>query len=121
MSRDELYEGEWELLGKGAYGKVFKVTNKTLNTTFAVKRCKYQKGLVEGEFVALELLPHDNIVKYYNHDIVEIRGKRYLEILMEYGDGITLKSWNTNRPFPHHEFHRIAQLKIFSQILNAIA
>jgi translation initiation factor 2-alpha kinase 4 len=62
---------EVETLGKGAFGEVFKVTNRLDKCYYAIKRIRVslRRDLLKrilGEVTLLSRLNHENIVRYFN-------------------------------------------------------
>ncbi|RCK80399.1 MAG: Serine/threonine-protein kinase PknA [Candidatus Ozemobacter sibiricus] len=91
---NEIYEIE-SLLGEGGMGRAFKVRDRALNRTVAIKvlneeACR-DPGLVERfirEGQLLATVGHPNVVGIYASSIEKTTGRPFL--VMEYVDGVTL-------------------------------
>jgi serine/threonine protein kinase len=62
-------EYDYQLVGAGAFGKVYKSFNKIDNNTYAIKKTKVTKDSVNyalQEIRILSQLIHPNVVRYYN-------------------------------------------------------
>lgn len=77
-----------QLVGKGAYGVVYKGTDKKTSETVAVKRFALENlpqeelAGMEMEITLLQVLDHDNIVRFYD----SVRTNDSLNIILEYMD-----------------------------------
>jgi len=83
------------LLGKGAFGKVYKVRHKYLGIQ-ALKIfnpgviSKATEGDLFNEAFLLSKITHNNVVRVYEANTFEYSGKQYYYIVMEYVKGPTL-------------------------------
>ena len=106
------------ILGKGAFGKVYKVKEIATDKIFAVKQISINNSELNYELVLKEInvlsnISHPNIVKYYKY--YEESNKIY--IIMEYLEGGTLKEFiNNEKNKINEDICRI----IIKQILNAL-
>ncbi|XP_060943788.1 LOW QUALITY PROTEIN: eukaryotic translation initiation factor 2-alpha kinase-like [Limanda limanda] len=97
MERSNRFSSQFDSiksLGKGGFGRVYKVRQILLNKKYAVKivRCK-KKALREVR--ALSDLLHHNIVRYYN--CLKESSAEFLYIQMELCDSETLRHWIKER------------------------
>ena len=82
-------------IGQGAFGSVFKVTNKDNNNIYALKQIfikdlnQEQIENLKNEVNILTKIKNDNIVKYYESFIE----KDKLNIIMEFCEGLDLKKY----------------------------
>lgn len=89
-----------EVIGKGSYGTVRKVQQKSTGEIFVRKEIEYnsmnnqERNQLISELRILRELNHPNIVKYYRHD--HIMQKKSIHIYMEYCDGGDLAQVITN-------------------------
>jgi|UPI00003BD542 NIMA (never in mitosis gene a)-related kinase len=80
-----------EVIGKGSYGTVRKVQEKSSGEIFVRKEIEYnsmnnqERNQLISELRILRELNHPNIVKYFRHD--HIMQKKSIHIYMEYCDG----------------------------------
>lgn len=80
------------MLGSGAYGKVFKTTNKNdISMEVAIKvidksKLRHHVKMIGHEITILSTLDHPNIVKYFE----TYDDQRYTYLVMEYVQGIHL-------------------------------
>ena len=85
-------------IGKGSFGRVIEVLEKTTKTKYAMKIINkdskkiYKYNTVKDEVNILKNLSHPNIIKYY--DFQESVTKLY--IIMELAEGESLFEWITN-------------------------
>ena len=107
-------------LGKGSYATVKLVIHKKNNNKFAMKIYQkkslldpQKKNTVENEIKILKQLDNSNIMKLY--EIIET--PKYLYLIMEYIDGISLL--DTIKKETNHCFEEQRALKIFVQIIKA--
>ena len=107
-------------LGKGSYATVKLVIHKKNNNKFAMKIYRkkslldpQKKNTVENEIKILKQLNNSNIMKLY--EIIET--PKYLYLIMEYIDGISLLE--TIKKETSHCFEEQRALKIFVQIIKA--
>lgn len=89
-----------EVIGKGSYGTVRKVRQKSNGNILVRKEIEYtsmnqhEKTQLISELRILRELNHPNIVKYFSHD--HIINKKAIHIYMEYCDGGDLAQVITN-------------------------
>ena len=86
-------------LGKGGFGRVIEVLEKSTKQKYAMKIIKkdskkiYKYDTVKDEVNILKNLSHPNIIKYYNFE--ESVSKLY--IIMELAEGESLFEWISNK------------------------
>ena len=107
-------------LGKGSYAKVKLVINKNNNNKYAMKIYSKKSLLdpqknstVNNEINILKQLDNINIMKL--HEVIET--PKYLYLIMEYIDGISLL--DTIKKDENHYFEEQKAIKIFIQIIKA--
>ena len=105
-----------KVIGKGAFGTVFKAFELCSGRRVAIKQIKMDennKNLVLKEIEVLKKVEHPNIVKYFNF----LKEDNYMFIIMEFLEGGTLKEYiqeNTDKITED-----IAR-EIIKQIFNAL-
>ena len=106
-----------KVIGKGAFGTVFKAFELCSGRRVAIKQVKidsHNKNLVLKEIDVLKKVEHPNIVNYYNF----LKEDNYIFIIMEFLEGGTLKEYiqeNSN-----NITEDIAR-EIIKQILSALS
>ena len=107
-------------LGKGSYASVKLAINKYNRNKYAIKIYSkkalldpQKKGIVNNEIKILKQLDHINIMKLY--EVIDT--VKYLYLIMEYIDGISLL--DTIKKSKEHYFEEQRALKIFIQIIKA--
>ena len=107
-------------LGKGSYASVKLAINKYNKNKYAIKIYTkkalldpQKKAIVNNEIKILKQLDHINIMKLY--EVIDT--VKYLYLIMEYIDGISLL--DTIKKSEEHYFEEQRALKIFIQILKA--
>ena len=87
---------EIKQLGKGGYGRVIQVKNKSNNKIYAIKEIKINNEIsienIKNEAIILSKFECNNIVKYYDSYL----DKDKFYILMEYCDGQNLRDFINN-------------------------
>ena len=105
-------------LGKGGFGKVYQVLNKSDNKYYAIKQIPIKvetKDKIESfqnEINILSKINCNNIVKYYGSSI----DNNNIYVLMEYCDGETLKSFIDK----HSKNNLFIKEKILKSIIQQI-
>ena len=105
-------------LGKGGFGKVYQVLNKSDNKYYAIKQISIKeetKDKIESfqnEINILSKINCNNIVKYYGSSI----DNNNIYVLMEYCDGETLKSFIDK----HSKNNLFIKEKILKSIIQQI-
>ena len=106
-----------KVIGKGAFGTVFKAFELCSGRRVAIKQIKidsHNKNLVLKEIDVLKKVEHPNIVNYFNF----LKEDNYIFIIMEFLEGGTLKEYiqeNSN-----NIIEDIAR-EIIKQIFNALS
>jgi hypothetical protein len=107
-------------LGKGSYASVKLAIHKYNRNKYAIKIYSKKtlldpekKGIVNNEIKILKQLDHINIMKLY--EVIDT--VKYLYLIMEYIDGISLL--DTIKKSKDHYFKEQRALKIFIQIVKA--
>ena len=107
-------------LGKGSYASVKLAIHKFNRNKYAIKIYSkktlldpQKKGIVNNEIKILKQLDHINIMKLY--EVIDT--VKYLYLIMEYIDGISLL--DTIKRSKEHYFEEQRALKIFIQIVKA--
>ena len=107
-------------LGKGSYATVKLVIHKNNNNKYAMKIYQkkalldpQKKNSVENEIKILKQLDNSNIMKLF--EVIDT--PKYLYLIMEYIDGISLL--DTIKKETNHYFEEKRALKIFVQIIKA--
>ena len=111
---------EIKQLGKGGYGRVIQVKNKSNNKIYAIKEIKINNEIsienIKNEAIILSKFECNNIVKYY--DSYLYKGKFY--ILMEYCEGETLRYFIDKNIKNNELIEENIIIKIIMQICEGI-
>ena len=99
-----------EIIGKGGYGKVFKIVNLIDKQIYALKKVNILENEISNAVREVQCLAHLNsprIVRYHNSWIEknEKNGKFSLFIQMEYVHGILLSDYFTKRKEIDYDFN----------------
>ena len=111
-----------KILGKGGYGRVIQVKNKSDNKYYAIKEIIIRDEMkdkikdIQKEADILSKFNCNNIVKYY--DSVKINDKFY--IVMEYCDGQNLKDFINKKIKNNELIEENILYKIIKQICEGI-
>eukprot|EP01064_Diplonema_japonicum_P006193 TRINITY_DN1412_c0_g1_i1.p1 TRINITY_DN1412_c0_g1~~TRINITY_DN1412_c0_g1_i1.p1 ORF type:complete len:746 (+),score=122.88 TRINITY_DN1412_c0_g1_i1:107-2344(+) len=85
------------VLGKGAFGKVFKVNDPNTNTHYAIKQivCQDEEQLNDAlsEVEMLKAAKHPGVVQYHKSYTVECEGDQYFCVVMELCSFGTLQTY----------------------------
>ena len=130
---------EIEMVGKGGFGSVWKVVNKTDRQTYAIKKipimcsdsrsgtsCNSSATLHSGELdkalqearIMAKVGDHPNIVKYYNSWVEnDLKGGTVLYIQMQYYDSFNLREYIQDRK----RLDSTKSLDLFHQICQAVS
>ena len=106
-----------KVIGKGAFGTVFKAFELCSGRRVAIKQIKFDtqnKNLVLKEIEVLKKVDHPNIVQYFNF----LKEDNYMFIIMEFLEGGTLKEYI--RENSENITEDIAR-EIIKQIFNALS
>ena len=113
----ETYYKIQKIIGKGAFGVVYKAFELCSGRIVAIKQIPIdstnRKDVIK-EIELLKNLEHPNIVKYYNY----LKEDNHIYIIMEYLEGSTLKQYIT------HNSENITEdiaRNIIKQLLNALS
>ena len=113
----ETYYKIQKIIGKGAFGVVYKAFELCSGRIVAIKQIPVNtenKKHVIKEIELLKNLDHPNIVKYYNY----LKEENHIYIIMEYLEGNTLKQYiDENSDNINEDIAR----NIIKQLLNAIS
>jgi len=113
----ETYYKIQKIIGKGAFGVVYKAFELCSGRIVAIKQIPVNtenKKHVIKEIELLKNLDHPNIVKYYNY----LKEENHIYIIMEYLEGSTLKQYiDENSDNINEDIAR----NIIKQLLNAIS
>ena len=113
----ETYYKIQKIIGKGAFGVVYKAFELCTGRIVAIKQIPVNtenKKHVIKEIELLKNLDHPNIVKYYNY----LKEENHIYIIMEYLEGSTLKQYiDENSDNINEDIAR----NIIKQLLNAIS
>ena len=110
--------GKYEIkkwLGGGQFGDVYLALDTILNTTFALKVSRMREDeilMLKDEARFLSSLNHQNIVRFFNIDIIEEK----FVLVMEYVDGLSLREIIKREQ--HIDIERVKE--ITRQILEAL-
>lgn len=130
FSPDELDDSRWmddyeelEHLGRGAFGEVLLMKQKSTGLLCAVKRLTKQSltAAEEAEHLsevkALQALQHPCILKYYG----SLEGKESLSLVMEYADAGDLQQLLRRQADAQALFEAVTLFAIFAQLVVAVA
>ena len=113
----ETYYKILKIIGKGAFGVVYKAFELCSGRIVAIKQIAIDfenRTIFKREIELLKNLEHPNIVKYYNY----LKEENYIYIIMEYLEGDTLRKYLKENSDKINE--DIART-IIKQLLNALS
>ena len=106
-----------KVIGKGAFGTVFKAFELCSGRRVAIKQIKMDtenKNLVLKEIEVLKKVEHQNIVQYFNF----LKEDNYMFIIMEFLEGGTLKEYIQENA---DKITEVIAREIIQQIFNALS
>jgi calcium-dependent protein kinase len=117
---EKIYKFKKEL-GEGAFGKVYKIENRTDNKTYACKRLSKRKiknlDTISSEINILKELDHPNIVKLY--EVYEDKGHIYL--VMDELKGGELFDQILSRAQSNNYYTEKEVARLFKQIVSGVS